>query len=83
MNQPVRRDPPPFMFAVESVIGLMAQGKSVNEANVRQWLEVALNGNEERIRPALYHARRMLQGPAPEGVDPAAAANAAQAAPAE
>lgn len=74
MNAPVKRDPPPFMFCVEAVLGLAAQGKAVTEESVRAWLEVALEGNAERIAPAMYHARRMLRGPVAEGVDPAKAA---------
>ena len=70
MNAPIRRDPPPFMFAVEAVVGLTAQGKAVTEEAVRAWLEVALEGNQERIAPALFHARRMISGPVAEGLDP-------------
>lgn len=70
MNAPIKRDPPPFMFCVEAVLGLQAQGKPVTEEAVRAWLEIALDGNAERIAPAMTHARRMLNGPAPEGVDP-------------
>lgn len=71
MNAPPRRDPPPFMFAVEAVLGLMAGNRPVTEDAVRQWLEVSLQGNAERIAPALFHARRMIAGPLPEGQDAA------------
>lgn len=76
MNQPIKRDPPAFMFCMEAITGLQIQGKPVTEENVRAWLEVSLGGNAERIAPAMFHARRIINGPAPEGQDARKAAHA-------
>ncbi len=69
MNQPIKREPPPFMYAVEAVLGLQLKGKPVTEETVRAWLDVALGGNADRIAPVMFHARRIINGPAPEGQD--------------
>jgi len=42
------REPPPFMFAVEAILGLTAQGKPVTEEAVKAWVATALNNDEAR-----------------------------------
>lgn len=59
------REPPPFMFAVEAILGLTAQGKPVTEEAVKAWIATALNNDEARMGPALFLAKRMLAGPKP------------------
>lgn len=57
------REPPPFMFAVEAILGLTAQGKPVNEESVKGWLAVSQGNDEARIANVMNIARRMLAGP--------------------
>lgn len=59
------REPPPFMFAVEAILGLTAQGKPVTEEAVKAWVATALNNDEARMGPVLFLAKRMLAGPKP------------------
>ncbi len=52
-----------FYAATEAVIGLLAQGKRLDEEAVNRWLKIALDGNLNLVAPAMHYAQRMLTGP--------------------